>query len=163
MKQLRVGFRIGALSLCLCVAVRAWAAPTPPAPPRSELKSADDLAIGRRAMAVVTYDGGAVTVGEIEDTIADSSPLIQAGALEPDALREFVDRNLHFELELKEAERRGYREDARVRQAAKDNAVQLMISREINSKLRTEPQATEALKAYFENHKQFFSLPELRR
>jgi hypothetical protein len=111
----------------------------------------------------VTYEGGAVTVGEIEDSIADSSPLIQAGALEPDALREFVDRNLHFELELKEAERRGYREDARVRQAAKDNAVQLMIAREINTKLRSEPPAPEVLKAYFEKNKQFFSWPELRR
>lgn len=133
-------------------AVSVWAAPQ---------ANSDDAT--RRATPVATYDGGAVTVGEIEDTIADSSPLIQAGALEPEALRGFLDRNLRFELELKEAERRGYRDDARVKQAMKDNVVQVMISHEINSKIRAEPPPSDVLKAYFEKNISVFSLHERRR
>ena len=147
--------RLGAAALGLTslVALSALAAPETQPPTDAE----------RRATVVASYSGGAVTVGEIEDTIADSSPLIQATALEPDSLREFLDRNLRFELELQEAERRGYREDARVRKAAKENAVQLMISRDVNAALRAEPAPPEVLRSYFEAHRDVFSLPELRR
>lgn len=111
---------------------------------------------------MATYDGGAVTVGEIEDTIADSSPLIQARALSPESLREMLDRNLRFELLLQEAERRDYRHDPRVQKAASDNAVQLMISREVNAQIRDTPSTEEELRAYFERNKAVFSLRELR-
>jgi hypothetical protein len=117
----------------------------------------------RRTIPVATYNGGAVTVGEIEDTIADSSPLIQATALEPASLREFLDRNLRFELQLQEAERRGYREDERVRKAVKDNAVKLMLGRDIDVPIRADPPSPEALRAFFEQHIDVFSVPEKRR
>jgi parvulin-like peptidyl-prolyl isomerase len=142
-----------ALGLTSMVALSALAAP--------QTQPATDAE--RRAIAVATYTGGAVTVGEIEDTIADSSPLTRATALEPASLREFLDRNLHFELELQEAERRGYRDDARVRKSAKDYAVQRMISRDVNAALRAEPAAPEVLRSYFDTHRDAFSLLELRR
>lgn len=117
----------------------------------------------RRALAVATYDDGAVTVGEIEDTITDSSPLSQAHALEPDSLRELLERNLRFELLAQEAERRGYRDDPRVRKAVKDRAVQFMISRDINAPLRAHPPTPEELHSYFDTHRDLFSLRALRR
>lgn len=151
MKQLGAA-ALGLTSLTSLVALSALAAP--PA------QSANDE---RRATAIVTYTGGAVTVGEVEDTIANSSPLIQATALEPQELRGFVDRNLRFELQLKEAERLGYREDPRVRKAVKDNSVQLMISRDVNAPLRADPAPPDVLQKYFEAHREVFSLQELRR
>jgi parvulin-like peptidyl-prolyl isomerase len=147
--------RLGAAALGLTSLVALSALAAPQAQPLTDAE--------RRATAVASYTGGAVTVGEIEDTIADSSPLVQATALEPDSLREFLDRNLRFELELQEAERRGYREDARVRKAAKENAVQLMISRDINASLRADPVSPEVLRTYFDTHRDAFSLAELRR
>jgi hypothetical protein len=117
----------------------------------------------RRAIAIATYDGGAVTVGEIEDTIAVSSPLIQATALEPGNLREFYERNLRFELQLQEAERRGYRDNSEVSKLSKDNAVKVMLSREVDAPIRAAPPTPEALRAYFESHRELFSVPEKRR
>jgi hypothetical protein len=131
-------------------------------PPHNQEAPAETDA-DRRALAVATYEGGAVTVGEIEDTIANSSPLIQATALEPAALRGFLDRNLRFELQLKEAERRGYRQDERVRKAAKENAVQRMTDHDINKPMSENPPTPEQLRAYFQSHIEAFSLREKRR
>lgn len=147
--------RLGAAALGLTSMVALSVLAAPQAQPLTDAE--------RRATAVASYTGGAVTVGEIEDTIADSSPLVQATALEPDSLREFLDRNLRFELELQEAERRGYREDVRVRKGAKENAVQLMISHDINASLRADPASPDVLRKYFDAHRDAFSLPELRR
>lgn len=149
----RARIQLACLALVpLLVALRAAAA-----------AQAADADVARRATAVATYNGGAVTVGEIEDTIADSSPLSQAHALEPDALHELLERNLRFELLAQEAERRGYRDDPRVRKAVKRNAVQLMISRDINARLRAEPPTPEQVRGYFDSHRQVFALHELRR
>jgi parvulin-like peptidyl-prolyl isomerase len=147
--------RLGATALGLTSMVALSALAAPQTQPATDAE--------RRATVVASYTGGAVTVGEIEDTIADSSLLIQATALEPDSLREFLDRNLRFELELQEAERRGYRDDQRVRKAAKENAVQLMISRDINAALRADRVPPDVLQSYFEANRDVFSVPELRR
>lgn len=125
----------------------------------AEQRSEDE----RRALPVVTYNGGAVTVGEVEDTIANSSPLIQATALEPENLRAFVDRNLRFELQLQEAERRGYRDKPEVQKSARENAVQLMLSRDIDHPIRNAEVSSAELQAHFERHLDAFSVPEKRR
>lgn len=152
MKSSRKVSQLGALAFGL-MTVSALAAP-----PTEKLSDAE-----RRAIAVATYDGGEVTVAEIEDTIASSSPLIQATALEPDNLREFYERNLRFELQLQEAERRGYRDHAEVRKSSKDNAVKVMLSRDVDAPIRADAPSAELLRAYFESHRELFSVPEKRR
>ena len=117
----------------------------------------------RRALPVVSYDGGAVTVGELEDSIAASSPLIQATALEPASLRDLLDRHLRFELQLKEAERRGYRDTPEVRKTSRENSVNLMLSRDIDAPVRNAELSPEALREYFESHREVFGVPEKRR
>lgn len=117
----------------------------------------------RRALPVASYDGGAVTVGELEDAIADSSPLIQASALEPANLRNLLDRHVRFELQLKEAERRGYRDAPEVRKTSRENAVKLMLSREVDAPLRSAKVAPDVLLAYFDEHRDEFGVREKRR
>jgi len=130
----------------------------------SALASAEETSDAeRRALPVVTYDGGAVTVAELEDAIATSSPLIQATALEPANLRELVDRHLRFELQLKEAERRGYRDKPEVQKSARENSVKVMLSREIDAPIRSAQVSPAELQAYFEKHIEVFSVREKRR
>jgi len=90
----------------------------------------------RRAQAVVSYTGGEVTVGELEDAIAVSSPLAQQSALAPEQLRALVDRSLRFELMAIEARERGYAHSERVMQAVKENSVRLMIDRDVSGEDR---------------------------
>jgi hypothetical protein len=100
-----------------------------------------------RALAVATYDAGEVTVGEIEDAIAASSPLVQQDALEPAALRAFLARSLQFELMALEAERRGYGNKPPVLEAIKQNAVHALLAREVDGNLKPDAQALEQPKA----------------
>lgn len=117
----------------------------------------------RRALPVASYDGGAVTVGELEDGIAASSQLIQATALEPANLRDLLDRHLRFELQLKEAERRGYRDTAEVIKTSRENSVKLLLSRDIDAPVRTAEVSPEVLREYFDSHREVFSVHEKRR
>jgi hypothetical protein len=142
--------RFATLTALTTIAVSALAAP--------QLSDAE-----RRALPVASYEGGAVTVGELEDAIADSSPLIQATALEPANLRKLLDRHLRFELQLKEAERRGYRNEPEVQRTSRENAVKIMLSREVDAPLRSAKVAPEVLLAYFDDHRDQFGVREKRR
>lgn len=117
----------------------------------------------RRALPVASYDGGAVIVAELEDSIASSSPLIQATALEPANLRDLLDRHLRFELQLKEAERRGYRELPEVVKTSRENSVKVMLSRDVDAPVRNAQVSPAELLAYFNSHLDVFSVQEKRR
>jgi hypothetical protein len=104
---------------------------------------ADQANALHRGLAVATYRGGEVTVGELEDAIAASSPLVQQDALEPAALRALLARSLQFELMAIEAERRGYGNKPLVLEAIKQNAVYGLLAREVDGKLKPEVQALD--------------------
>jgi hypothetical protein len=99
-----------------------------------------------RALAVATYHAGEVTIGELEDAIAASSPLVQQDALEPVALRALLARTLQFELMALEAERRGYGNRRPVLEAIKQNTVHTLLAREVDGKLKPETQALDQAK-----------------
>lgn len=119
--------------------------------------------VQRRALAVATYDGGEVTVGEIEDAIAAASPATQASATDPVALRGWLDRNLQFELELQEAERRGYGNNERVQKTVADTAIQFMLDGQVDKPILAFRPDQEQLMQYFQEHKSEIDAPELRR
>jgi hypothetical protein len=120
---------LGFATLCMLL-LGAWASGVIAEPDLNTLANTE-----RRALAVARYDHGEVTVGELEDAIAVASPVAQRGALEPPALRALLDRSLRFELSLLEAERRGYRDNEKVREIARQNAVQLLVQRAVNDKV----------------------------
>ncbi len=98
----------------------------------------DQPGVERRSIAVATYDGGEVTVGEIEDAIAQSSPLAQLDLMKPEGLRSILARSIQFELSAIEAERRGYGSRPAVVLAVKQNAVVDMLAREVDARLDPE-------------------------
>ena len=93
---------------------KAAAAQTPAVDPN------DPAEIKRRAQPLVTYKGGAVTVGDIEDAVAHQSAFMRGRYRQHDALKELIDKTLRFSLLADEAARRGIdkiRHRARIGQA----------------------------------------------
>jgi len=149
------------ISLCLLATALAApcgvkAAPTDPA-------ASGTAEAKRRATAVATYDGGEVTVGEIEDAIRGSSPVTQDRSGEPEGLYGWLERNLVFELELQEAERRGYGANERVVKTVQDTAIQFMLDADVDKPILAFQPSQEQLMQYFQEHRSEIAAPELRR
>lgn len=117
----------------------------------------------RRAIAVATYDGGEVTVGELEDALAQASPRIRERTRGPAGLHELLEQTLRTELYQREAKRRGYGKHDRVRRVTLDTAIQFLLDAEVDRPLREFEPTDELLKQYFAEHKSEIDAPELRR
>src|SRR5690348_2369799 len=57
----------------------------------------DPAAAARRAQPIVTFKGGEVTLGELEDTLAQQTPFMRNRYRDPKALQDLVDRMVRFE------------------------------------------------------------------
>ena len=132
------------------------AAPRPPQPLSAE-------AVARRALVVATFDGGKVTVGELEDAIQGQNPFMQQRYLSADAVRALLDRSLRFELLAAEAERRGYGRAPEVVMAAHQSAVQALIKQDFDDKITAESIPAEDVKKYYTEHLDEFVRGEGRR
>jgi peptidyl-prolyl cis-trans isomerase C len=135
------------------------AAPKPPPAP-APLTEADKQ---RRAQAIVTYQGGEVTVGEIEDAIASQSPFMRERYRDPNNLKELLDKTLRFELLGKEAERAGIDKNDTVRQAVKQNAVQALMKAEFDDKMSAASIPQEDIAKYYQDHIDEYVQPAMQR
>ena len=127
--------RAPALPALICLLVLASASL------RVTSTAANSTGPDRRGLVAATYDGGEVTVGELEDAIANMSPLARADLVDSEARRALLARVLQFELLAKEAERRGYGAKPAVRDAVKQNSVHRLLANEVDAKLPPELRA----------------------
>ncbi|HTU63527.1 MAG TPA: peptidylprolyl isomerase, partial [Polyangiales bacterium] len=65
--------------------------------------------------------------------------------------------------QLKEAERRGYRDLPEVKKTSRENSVKVMLSRDVDAPVRNAQVPTEVLQEYFNTHLDKFSVREKRR
>lgn len=122
----------------------------------------DDAA--RRAQVIVQAgDDVKITVGEVEDAINKQSPFLRARYQDPEKLREFIDDMVRFELLAREAERREYDEHEAVVRTAKQNAVQQLVRKEFDEKITPQSITDEAVREYYEAHRDEFRRPETVR
>jgi len=143
-------------------------APKPAARKQSGAKAAEQLDPAaeqrRRAEVVASFDGGEITVGQLEDTLAASAAFREDDDRhEPLAVAAALDRRLRFELLAAEAARRGYDKAPSVVQSVKQDAVQAMLEREIDATLTRQSISSEAVKQYYDAHIDEFVRPEMRR
>ena len=117
----------------------------------------------RRAEVVAKFDGGTITVGELEDAIDEQSPFMRERFKQPEERRALLDKSVRFELLALEAERRGYGKNDAVEYSVKQNAVQAMIKKEFDDKNSAEALPAADVKAYYDSHIDEFVRPELRR
>ena len=117
----------------------------------------------RRAQALVTYNGGQVTVGDVEDAVAHQSAFMRARYREHDNLEELIDKTLRFSLLADEAGRRGIDKSDSVRESVKQNAVQHMIKTEFDDKQTPASIAKADVEAYYKEHIDEYVQPALQR
>jgi peptidyl-prolyl cis-trans isomerase C len=117
----------------------------------------------RRAEVIAKFDGGQVTVGDLEDTILDQNPFMQQRYLSTDAVKSLLERSLRFELLADEAERRGYAKGEEAQQATKQSAVQALIKHDIDDVITTQSIPAADVKAYYDSHRSEFVRGEGRR
>lgn len=146
------------------LAAAVWAVVAVAHAQKAAPKAPDDPAErARRAQAVATYNGGQVTVGDLEDAIAQQSAFMRARYRDPQNLRELLDRTLRFSLLADEAERRGLDKASFVQQTIKQNAVEHLIQSDFDAKLDPKSIPKQELEAYYKAHIDEYVQPELRR
>jgi peptidyl-prolyl cis-trans isomerase C len=121
------------------------------------------LSQGDGSRAIVKYDGGEVTVGELEQIIARQSPFMRKSYLEEGKLEELLDKTVRFELLAREAERRGLGKHPDVRQVVDQNVVQILMKSQFDDAISAEAIPAEEVKEFYEANAAEFMRPALRR
>ncbi len=101
-----------------------------------------------------------ITVGEVAEALNEQSPYLRARYTSPERRREFLDHLVQFELLVQEAERRGYRDRAEVRDARQQALVTELLREEIDARLTPEGITEQEIRAYFGAHPGEFDQPE---
>ena len=117
----------------------------------------------RRARAYARMGDVRLTVGDLEDQIALQAPIMREQLRQPRRLQEFADGLVRSMLLAKEAERRGYGENAAVKRAYKESLVQNIIRIQIDEPNTREGISDEDILAYFEAHSEEFRRPAMSR
>lgn len=123
----------------------------------------DPAELERRDLAVATFEGGAVTIGELEDAILERNPLMQERFQSQDAVRALLDRSVRFALLAAEAKRRGYDRSAPVVLSANQSAVQHLIQHDFDDPITLASVPEADVKAYYAAHLGEFVRGEGRR
>ena len=114
----------------------------------------------RRARVLATFTGGQVTVGQMEDAIANKSQITRATVASGDGRARFLDDIVRYELLVREAERRGFDKHQTVVEAMRATAIAGVQARPEG----TPPSVSaEAVAAYFSEHRDRFKHGEKRR
>lgn len=123
----------------------------------------DAGADARRAQVLVEASGITITVGQVEDLLAQQAPTLRARYADRAQLKELVENMLRTELLAREAERRGYDDQPAVRYTMKESAAQALIRLEVEEKLTPESIPADEVRAYYEAHPAEFHRPAMRR
>ncbi|WP_224364873.1 peptidylprolyl isomerase [Hyalangium versicolor] len=110
---------------------------------------------------VVTFDGGAVTIEQLQGYIAQMNPAARTRIESLDQRREYAQGLARFELFVTEARKRGLENDPEVQEAMKRAMVQQLLFKEFDEK--APPIPPEELSSYYESHKAEFVQPARAR
>jgi hypothetical protein len=110
---------------------------------------------------VASFTGGEITRADLESTLRMKLPFERARITAPTGPRSVLESMLRYDLLVLEAQRRGYRDDWRVRDAARAQANDALIRAEAS----VEPTTLSAaeLKPLLETQQRELSRPALRR
>ncbi len=117
----------------------------------------------RRAQVLVKGEGVEVTIGEVEDALAQFGPILRARYKDPEQLKELVNNLVRTQLLAAEAERRGYERNLAVRHTVKDSAAQALVRAEIDEKITPQAIPLEDVRSYYDAHEADFHHVAMRR
>lgn len=117
----------------------------------------------RRSQVLARFEGGRITLGELEDEINQQSHYARRRFRLPRQRQEALRRRVRFELLAAEALRRGYDRDAEVMDAVKKSAVQAMLKKEIDEKIKPDAISRAEVEKYYRDNLSEYERPETRR
>jgi peptidyl-prolyl cis-trans isomerase C len=110
---------------------------------------------------VVTFEGGAITLEQLQGYLAQMNPSARARVQPLDQRRAYAEGLARFELFALEARRRGLENDPEVQEAMKRAMVQQLLIKEFDEK--APPITPEEIASYYEAHKAEFVQPARAR
>jgi parvulin-like peptidyl-prolyl isomerase len=143
-----------------------WAraeSPKPAAPVAGNSATLDPTEQARRDQAVATFEGGRITLGELEDTLSQQNPFMRNRYRDPKALQELLGRLVRFELLAKEAERQQWGQRKPVQEAVAQNAVQTMMRVEFDEQRGADAVSQADIEAYYKAHIDDYVQPAMQR
>jgi peptidyl-prolyl cis-trans isomerase C len=117
----------------------------------------------RRAQPIVKAKDFGITVGDIEDYIAQQAPAVRERYRDEAERKSLVENMLRLALMSREAARRGYGKAIAVRHTVKDGAIQALIRSEIDEKITPEDISSADIEAHYKAHTEDFHRPAERR
>gem|GEM_PF-2736538 len=123
----------------------------------------DAIDAARRDTVVASFNGGEVTVGEVEDAVGTATPDSLEDMSRMSYVQHFYYQTLRQELQLAEAQRRGYAELPAVIRRVEELATDLMLGAVIAEPMKSFTPTEEALQQFFKTRAAELGAPELRR
>lgn len=148
--------RIPTMTMIVAPAAVAWATVAVPA-----ARSPEDE--GRRAKLLFRVGDGTMTVGEMEDGVADPRlpAVVRAGYADPAKLKDEFDRRLRHATLAAEARRTGMAERFDVVLEIRKLMRGLVLYHEVAAKVGEATVADQDVRAYYETHSELYNRPEM--
>ncbi|MDH5670562.1 MAG: peptidylprolyl isomerase [Myxococcales bacterium] len=116
----------------------------------------------RRERVLASFKGGNITVGELEDAIANKEPWVRATLQSPEGRAGLLQELIDYRLLVLEAERRGYGEHLMVRDGTLREAIRWMKIGEIAA-ITPESLGAEEVAAYYAERREQLTRKPMRR
>ncbi|MEK7704028.1 MAG: peptidyl-prolyl cis-trans isomerase [Myxococcota bacterium] len=117
----------------------------------------------REGVAVARIGDTVLDVDDILVRLAEQGETVERRYHDPEALREFVQDQIRFELLARAAVERGLQCDPEVVRAARKVMVRKLLQRELDDHVSESAVAPEAVAAYYGKHQEAYRQPEMRR
>ena len=113
-----------------------------------------------RGPVVARIDDEVITVDDLEQRLAGLDSYSRARFSAPEQKKRFLDNLVRFEVLAKEAQKRGYDRDPVVQQVVKNQMINQLLQRELDSKLKPEDFSAAEVESYYRAHQADFRQPE---
>lgn len=123
----------------------------------------DAIDAARRDTVVASFNGGEVTVGEVEDAVGTATPDSLEDMSRMSYVQHFYYQTLRQELQLAEAQRRGYAQLPAVVRRVEELAMDLMLGAVIAEPMKSFTPTEAALQEFYKTRAAELGAPELRR
>ena len=140
------------LAIVGVISVRALAEDAP--------SSEDDA---RRAKVFATVGETTITVGDLEDLVAQRSPYARQRLAKGSALKELADAQVEGELYYQGANKLGYGEAEQVQRFTDQTLVKVFVRKDFEEPVTPDDVPDDEVAKYFEEHADEFRRPEMRR
>ena len=112
---------------------------------------------------IAVIDDQVITVGDFKARMNRQSPYIRARYNTPRKKKEFLENMIRFELQAREARRRGLDKDPDVIRTMKQVMIQKLTRQVFEDKLKPEDITDEEIESYYKEHEKDYNKPEMVR